>query len=470
MTLPSRAEDALWTSAEAAQATGGRAIGRWTCQGIAIDTRAIAPGDLFVALKDKRDGHAFVADAFAKGAAAALVERLPKSGAALVVKDTLEGLRALALAARRRSPALRVAVTGSVGKTSLKEALGLIFRAAGRAHQSEKSFNNHWGAPLSLARMPRGTERAVFELGMNHAGEIRPLAELIAPHVAVITKIAPAHIENLGSLEAIADAKAEIFAGFETLGDWGAAVIPDDDALASRLAEHAGAQGAGWLVRFGTRREAEARLLSFEASGADEALGEAEIFGRRVRFRLKANAPHWGLMATAALGAAYLADTPLTLAGEAMSAFAPPAGRGAISLVAAPGGTLTVIDDAYNANPASMAAAIAALGAREPGPGGRRIVALGEMLELGAEAPALHARLAAPIEAARVDLALLVGQGMTALEEALPASRRGGWHETSQMAADALAGLVRAGDIVLVKGSNGARMNVVVERLKALGQ
>lgn len=461
------AREALWTSAEAASASGGRAIGRWTAYGVSIDTRELTPGDLFVALKDRRDGHEFAPQAYDRGAAAALVDHTVGDGPALIVRDTLDGLRRLGAAARDRAPAIRVAVTGSVGKTSLKEAIALIFRAAGRAHWSERSFNNHWGAPLSLARMPRATERAVFELGMNHAREIAPLSRLVRPHIAVITKIAPAHIENLGSLEGVADAKAEIFEGFEELDDWGAAVIPGDDAYAERLGERAGASGAGWLARFGTDQQAEARLISYDDDGR-EGRGEADIFGRRVTFRVRAGGAHWGLNAAAALAAAYLADVPLPVAVDALAEFAPPAGRGQAHVVAAPGGSFTVIDDSYNANPESMAAALTALASRAPGEGGRRIAVLGEMRELGELSEEAHAALAAQLLDAGVGATLLVGEGMRALEASLSGELKGGWRTDAAAAAADAVKLVGPGDVVLVKGSNATGMSAVVSALRAL--
>ncbi|MCG8443453.1 MAG: UDP-N-acetylmuramoyl-tripeptide--D-alanyl-D-alanine ligase [Caulobacterales bacterium] len=464
MTTDVAADQALWTSAEAVAATGGRTVGRWTASGVAIDTRELAPGDLFVALVDKRDGHAFVEDAWEKGAAAVLVDRSCGEGPQLIVRDTLEGLRGLAAAARDRSNATRVAVTGSVGKTSVKEALAVAFRLAGRAHWSERSFNNHWGAPLSLARLPRDADRAVFEMGMNHAGEIRALTGLVRPQIALITKIAPAHLENLGSMEAIADAKAEIFEG---LDPWGAAVIPGDDDFAARLSERAGAAGAGWLVRFGTDTACEARLTAFNPLG-DGWRGQAEIFGRRVTFRMSFGGAHWGLNAAAVLAAAYLTEVPLDLAADALAAFRPPAGRGAVLTAMVKGAPFTVIDDSYNANPSSMAAAIAALGAREPAEEGRRVAALGEMFELGPDSLSLHARLAEDIERARVDLVYGAGEGMRALLDAVPESRRGGWAADSRALAEAVASDARPGDVVLVKGSNAANMATVVEALTAL--
>jgi UDP-N-acetylmuramoyl-tripeptide--D-alanyl-D-alanine ligase len=454
--------EALWTSAEAAAATGARARGRWTVNGVAIDSRTVKPGELFVALQDQRDGHEFVADARAKGAAAAMIARSVDEGPSLIVDDTLDGLRKLALASRQRSAAIRVAVTGSVGKTSVKEALAAVFRRAGKAHASEKSYNNHWGVPLTLARMPRETERAVFEIGMNHPGEIRPLSELIRPDIAIITKIGPAHLEGLGSMEAIADEKAHIFDG---LVEWGAAVIPGDDAFASRLAEYAGTAGAGWLVRFGTGDQDEARLAKFE-SGDNGGQGTAEIFGARVRFKTPASGAHWGYNAAAVLAAAYLAHVPLQLAVEALADLEAPPGRGAAFTIRLAKGSFVLVDDSYNANPASMEAAISTLGGRKLGKNGRRIAVLGEMRELGRDSKSLHAALAPLLDEAKVDVVYLVGDGMRALADALPKGRVAAWAKTSGEIVDAVSADVRAGDVVLVKGSNAARMIDVVEALK----
>lgn len=454
----------LWTSAEAATATGGRAVGRWLASGISIDTRDLAPGDLFVALKDKRDGHGFVPQAQAAGACAALVERRVGEGPALVVPNTLKGLEALAVAARDRCPARRVGVTGSVGKTSMKAVLAVIFRAAGRAHASAKSYNNHWGVPLSMARMPRAAERAVFEMGMNHAGEIRALSALVRPHIGVITKIAPAHLENLGSMEAIADAKAEIF---ENLEPSGAAVIPGDDAFAEQLGERAGTGGAGWLVRFGTDRQAEARLTAFDWT-PESAVGEVDVFGQRVKFSLNVGGPHWGQLAAGALAAAYLADVGLNVAGEALSQFGALAGRGAVAQIPVAGGVVTVIDEAYNANPASMQAAIEALGARQPGPGGKRIAVLGGMMELGPDSDDLHAQLASHLTAARIDVVHVVGGPARPLYDALPSGQRGVFAPSAEDICEPLMQGAGAGDVILVKGSNAMGLNAVIAAVKAV--
>lgn len=384
----------LWTAKQAMAATGGMLTGDlgWTCSGLSIDTRTIVPGDLFVALKDERDGHDFVTDAMARGAAACLVtdtSRCP--GPALQVKDTLQALRSLGEAARDRSAAIRIAVTGSVGKTSIKEALAAVLRAAGPAHWSVKSYNNHWGVPLTLARMPVETQRAVFELGMNHAGEIRDLSSLVRPHVALISRIAPAHLEYLGTVEAIADAKAEIYEGLETDG---VAIYPADDPLAERLASFAKRSAAAFMLDFGRHPAAAIRMESFETglSGSD---GVVNVMGVRVPFHLAATGEHWAWNAGAVFAAAAAAGLDAKHVADALSQVDAEPGRGRAITVALPkGGHFTLLDDAYNANPVSMAAAIASLGSARPGPGGRRIAVLGDMLELGPQSPQLHRALA----------------------------------------------------------------------------
>ncbi len=458
----------LWTASEASAATGGRLINgeNWSANGISIDTRSLERGDLFVALKDVRDGHDFLAQAFASGAAAALVSDASKVeglGPALVVPDVLEALRRLGVAARERSSAKRIAVTGSVGKTSTKEALALCLSACGATHKSVKSYNNHWGVPLTLSRMPAVGEFGVFEIGMNHRGEILPLANLVRPHAALVTTIAPAHVENLGSLAAVADEKGDLFAGLEP---GGAALVPNEAPHAERLlaaAERAGAT----LIRFGRAPECEARLLSFEMDETGSN-AEAEILGRRIRYRIGAEGAHWALNTLAALAAVDVVGGNIEAAAHALEHLRAVDGRGVAVSVAAAFGAFTLVDDAYNANPASMAAAFATLAARKPRPGGRRIAALGDMLELGPDERAYHAGLAGPLEQAGIDLVFAAGPRMGALMEALPPARRGGYAENADTLAPLIAGALRAGDIVLVKGSNGSRMSRVVAALKAL--
>ncbi|MEZ5995042.1 MAG: UDP-N-acetylmuramoyl-tripeptide--D-alanyl-D-alanine ligase [Hyphomonadaceae bacterium] len=458
----------LWTAQEAQAATGGRLINGedWSATGVSIDTRALEPGDLFVALKDVRDGHDFLAQAFVSGAAAALISDARKAeglGPALAVPDVLEGLRKLGAAARDRCAAKRVAVTGSVGKTSTKEALAICLAASGPTHRSVKSYNNHWGVPLTLARMPRESAFAVFEIGMNHRGEILPLTQLVKPHAALVTTIAPAHVENLGSLAAVADEKGDIYAGLEP---GGAALVPNEAPHADRLIAAAERNGAT-LVRFGRGAECEARLLKFDMD-EQGSTAEAEILGRSIRYRVGVEGAHWALNSVAALAAADVVGADLEAAAHALEHLRAFDGRGVAQTITAPFGDFVLVDDSYNANPASMAAAFATLAARGPAPGGRRIAALGDMLELGPEEHAYHAGLAQPLDAAGIDLVFAAGPRMSALMEALPQARRGGYAESADALIPALAGSLRAGDIVLVKGSNGSKMSRVVEALRRL--
>ena len=460
--------EALWSAKHAALATGGalQQGDGWEASGVSIDTRTLEPGDLFVALQDARDGHDFLAQAFVSGAAAALVSDPAKAdglGAVLVVDDVLKGLRNLGIAARNRSGAKRIAVTGSVGKTSTKEALATCLAASGATHRSVKSYNNHWGVPLTLSRMPAMSKFGVFEIGMNHRGEILPLAQLVKPHVALVTTIAPAHVENLGSLEAVADEKGDIYAGLEPGGH---ALVPNEAPCASRLIDAAERNGAN-VIRFGRDAGCEARLLSFEMQEGGS-VAEAEILGRAMRYRIGVEGAHWALNAVAALAATDLAGGDVEAAAHALAHMQAVEGRGAAKTVRAGFGAFTLVDDAYNANPASMAAAFATLGARKPGEGGRRIAALGDMLELGADERAYHAGLATPLQESGVDLVFAAGPRMGALIEALPPALRGGYAQSSDALIPQVAGALRAGDVVLVKGSNGSRMRVVVEALAKL--
>lgn len=458
----------LWTAEEAQAATGGRLLNgdTWSVTGVSIDTRSLEPGDLFVALKDVRDGHDFLAQAFVSGASAALISDARKVeglGAALAVPDVLESLRKLGQAARDRCVAKRVAVTGSVGKTSTKEALAICLSASGQTHRSVKSYNNHWGVPLTLSRMPRESQFAVFEIGMNHRGEILPLTQLVKPHAALVTTIAPAHVENLGSLEAVADEKGDIYAGLEP---GGSAIIPNEAPHADRLIAAAERNGAN-LVRFGRDAICEARLLRFDmdATGSN---AEAEILGRSIKYRVGVEGAHWALNSVAALAATDVVGADLEAGAHALEHLRAFDGRGVAQQVAAPFGAFMLVDDSYNANPASMAAAIATLAARQPGPGGRRIAALGDMLELGPNESAYHAGLSEPLEQAGIDLVFAAGPRMAALMETLPASRRGGYAESADALIPIIAPSLRSGDIVLVKGSNGSKMSRVVAALQRL--
>jgi UDP-N-acetylmuramoyl-tripeptide--D-alanyl-D-alanine ligase len=455
----------LWTAREAANAAGGRLTdGGWTATGVSIDTRTLQPGDLFVALADQRDGHDFAQDALNKGAAAVMVSRADcASGPRLVVDDVLKGLRALGEGARKRCEGVRVGVTGSVGKTGVKEALAAIFRAAGRAHWSEKSYNNHWGVPLTLSRMPADTERAVFEMGMNHAGEIEDLVSMVRPHVGLITKIAPAHLENLGSMEAIADAKAEIFSG---LADDAVAVVPADDEFAPRLMDAVAVSRAAFLIDFGWTPKAAVRVLSYE-DGPEGGAGVIDLMGRRLDLRLRLSGMHQAVNAAGSLAAAFAAGVDPELALDALARLEPVAGRGARFETRLDGARrITVIDESYNANPASMAAALTSLNARAPKGPGRRIAVLGEMLELGPESEALHASLAGPVQEAGADFVIAVGTGARALAEALEGRVETVWAADAAQAGELLLRKAGDGDVVLIKGSNASGVHKVAASLK----
>ncbi|HWY62503.1 MAG TPA: UDP-N-acetylmuramoyl-tripeptide--D-alanyl-D-alanine ligase [Rhizomicrobium sp.] len=446
----------LWSSAEAESATLGKASARFSVQGLSIDTRTLKEGDLFVALKgDSRDGHDFVRAAFEARAGAALVSRTPAgaTGPLLTVANTQRGLEDLARAARARSNARIVAVTGSAGKTTTKEILRHALNRLGRAHVSAASYNNHWGVPLSLAALPQDSDYGVFEIGMNHFGEIRNLVSFVRPHVALVTTIAPAHLEFFGTCDSIADAKSEIFEG---LLPGGAALIPSDNAYADRLALRAAQAKVSRIVRFGTT--GEAKLLSFTPDGDGMRL-KADILGRTVDCFVGAPGAHIAANVVAALAAVALMDGDVLNAAAGLKDFTALKGRGARFLA----GDVTVIDESYNANPASMAAALALLGAAKT----RKIAVLGDMLEMGAGDH--HAALAKPIAAANTDLVFAAGSQMKALWDALPAAHRGAYAETSAALAPQLLRALKPGDTVLVKGSNGARMSVIVEALKGRG-
>ncbi len=455
--------NALWTASEAEMATSGKARGNWQVEGISIDTRTLKEGDLFVALKgENRDGHAYVASALEMGAGAALISNpaaaSDREAPLLLVEDTLIGLEALGRAARARSSARIVAVTGSAGKTTTKEMLRLALVGQGKVAASAASYNNHWGVPLSLARMARDTSFGVFEIGMNHAGEIRLLVRQVRPHVAVITTIAPAHIEYFGTLEAISDAKAEIFEGVEP---GGTAILPLDNPQFGHLAQRAGEAGVENILSFGTGMGADARLLNIETDG-EKQIVTADISGAKIAFALGALGEHIASNALAVLLAVQALGADLDQAAGALGAFAPLKGRGArITL-----GDIELIDESYNANPASMSAALSLLKEANPGPSGRRIAILGDMLELGAEGPQLHRAIENDITTSDVDLVFLCGPQMRALWEALPADRRGAYAENSMKLKDSFLSQLRAGDIVLVKGSFGSRMSVIIEALK----
>ncbi|WP_293676349.1 UDP-N-acetylmuramoyl-tripeptide--D-alanyl-D-alanine ligase [uncultured Phenylobacterium sp.] len=452
----------LWTSGEIAAATGGKEVHGFAATGVSIDTRTLEPGDLFVALAGARDGHEFIAQAMAKGAAGALVSR-DVAGPAVTVADTQAALEALGIAARERAgQARRGAVTGSVGKTSITQAIIAGLRLAGPAHSSVKSYNNHIGVPLTLARMPRGTQRAVFEIGMNHADEIRPLAKMVRPHAAVVTTVGPVHTENFPDGETgVARAKAEVFEGLEP---GGVAVLNADNPWFDLLAGRA-AQAGAKVLTFGTGADCDARLIDFQVPGP-HAVIQARLHGKALEFPILQTGMHWGLNSMAVLLMLEALDVGLDAGLAALGSFEPLEGRGAEKSIAVKGGAVTLIDESYNANPISMASAIATLGARATE--GRRIVALTDMLELGPQATDFHAGLAAPLQAASIDLVFCAGPLMKSLWDALPPTRRGGYAQTAEALAPELVGAVKPGDLVMVKGSNGSKAGLIARALAAL--
>jgi UDP-N-acetylmuramoyl-tripeptide--D-alanyl-D-alanine ligase len=452
-----RGLSALWTSEEIAAATGGRASEPFEVTGVTFDSREVERGDLFVAMPGTvHDGHRFVDGAFAAGATGAIVSQ-PVKGPHVIVGDTFAALQALGRASRERSRATIFGVTGSVGKTSTKEALyaALERNRPGRVHRSVKSYNNHTGVPLSLARMPRDAEFAVFEMGMNNAGEIRALVAQVRPHVALITAIAPAHIENLGSEEAIADAKAEIFEGLEPHG---VAIVPNDTPHRDRLVR-AARRHAERIVTFGSG-DADVHAVHAVAAESGGSLISASLLERELTFTISQRGEHWVSNALAVLTAVEAVGGDVAIAGLALADLGGLKGRGQRHVIPIEGGELLLIDESYNANPASMAATLKSLG--EERDVSRRIAVLGPMRELGEHGPALHAGLAQTVLSANVDQLILIGEEMRPLDDALVGRLPVDRVETVEQATDALRRMVRAGDAVLVKASNSVGLAKLV--------
>jgi UDP-N-acetylmuramoyl-tripeptide--D-alanyl-D-alanine ligase len=448
----------LWTEHELAEATGGELPVPFDANGVSIDTRTLAEGDLFVALLGEgRDGHAFVADALAKGAAGAMVHAdVAPAAPVLRVDDTLAALARLGGFARARFGGRVVAVTGSVGKTTTKEMLRTALSAYGPAHAAAASYNNHWGLPLTLARTPRAARFCIAEIGMNHAGEIEPLARLARPHVAVITTIAKAHVGHLGSIEAIADEKAAIMRGLEP---GGIAVLPADSPQLPRLL--AAASGIT-VMTFGIDPAADVRLLDAEAD-ADGSVLRVSIVGREASLRLNAPGRHMAMNALAALAAVASLGLDPDQAVAALQEFVPLAGRGSRREVAIPGGSFLLLDESYNGNGASIRAALDVLRLQ---PARRRIAVLGDMLELGAEGPAEHAGLADAVNRSS-DCLFTCGPLMQKLFDAVPHSKRGAHAADSKALAPIIAATIKSGDAVLVKGSSGSAMRRIIDTIEA---
>jgi len=479
----------LWTAGEAARATGGTAPdgtapdgtgpGEWEATGVSIDTRTLAEGDLFIALTAARDGHDFVADALAKGAAAALVSRVPEGVAPdaplLVVDDVLDGLRALGKAARKRTKARVIAITGSVGKTSTKEMFRAALTGQGKVHAAEASHNNHWGVPLTLARMPCDTDFAIVEIGMNAPGEIAPLSQLAKPHVAMVITVAAAHLAAFDDLAGIAREKASIFEG---LKKGGTALYNADMETSKILKAAAKASKAGRVLSFGEKKGVDARLKRVTASET-VTVAEARIGKTDAIFKLATPGVHFALPGVLVLATAAAAGADIALTAQGLGRWVPPPGRGAaerLALDPVEEWSAKLIDDAFNANPASMAAAldVLALTAPEDNVGrvakGRRVAILGDMLELGPSEREMHAALASHRGMETVDRVHCVGPLMAALWDVLPAEKRGLCVKCAEQLAGRAHEIVDAGDVVLVKGSKGSRVSLVAEALRGLGR
>ncbi|WP_375464656.1 UDP-N-acetylmuramoylalanyl-D-glutamyl-2,6-diaminopimelate--D-alanyl-D-alanine ligase [uncultured Methylobacterium sp.] len=465
----------LWTADALEAATGGTLHGEGRAiTGASIDTRTLQPGDLFFAIRgEARDGHDFVRSALETGAGAAVVtaERaaeFSRFGPVLAVRGTgadpvLDAMTRLGRAARARTKAQVAAVTGSVGKTGTKEALRHVLAAQGETHASAASYNNHWGVPLTLARMPADTRFGVFEIGMNHAREILPLTAQVRPDVALVTTVEPVHIEHFASLSAIADAKGEVFSG---LAAGGIAIINRDNPSFARLGVHALASKAGRVVSFGEHPEADVRALRIVLR-PDLSVVDARVMGQPVTYQLGTAGRHTALNSLGVMAVIHSLGADLAQAALSLAGLRPPVGRGERTALHLKDGAAYLVDESYNANPASIRAALATLSAIETGPRGRRIAVLGDMLELGPAAEAHHRALAETVEANAVDLVFTAGALMGHLFETLPIARRGIAAETSADLIDPLAKTLRPGDAVMVKGSNSIRMGRIVEALKA---
>lgn len=462
--------DFLWTSEAMAAAMHATAQGALPAgiTGISIDTRTIKPGEAYFAIKgDVHDGHAFVDAALKAGAGLAVVEAAQRDKFAadarlLVVDDVLAGLVDLGIASRARLGAKVIAITGSVGKTSTKEALLRVLSAQGPTHASVASFNNQWGVPLTLARCPQDVRFAIFEIGMNHAGEIEPLVKMVRPHFAVITTVEPVHLEFFAGVEAIADAKAEIFLGLESDG---VAILNRDNAQFARLQKAAKAAGVARVVSFGADKKADARLLDVALHPTCSAV-HADVLGQEVTYKLGVPGRHMAMNSLAVLAAALLMGADLARAALTLSQVVPAEGRGVRHTLEIGGGEAVLIDETFNANPASTAAALNVLGAAAVGPKGRRIAVLGDMLELGANAPTLHAGLLDAVESNKVDLIFCCGPLMRNLWDALSTGKRGGYAGTATALESQVLTAIRAGDAILVKGSKGSKMKPIVSALE----
>lgn len=460
----------LWSAKEAALATNGKVASDWHATGVSIDSRTVQKGDLFIALTgDHSDGHAYVSDALNKGAVAAVVSREIEGvdiKKLLIVGDTFTALQDLGKAARQRTAATIFGITGSVGKTGTKEFLAAALSSLGQTHASVKSYNNHWGVPFTLASMHPGSDYGVFEMGMNHAGEITPLSRQVRPQISIITSIAPVHVGNFeNGMEGIAAAKSEILEGME---QGGKIILPRDSEWFDYLQRTAARKDVE-VYSFGEDKSADAALLDcIEAANGTRI--KAHIAGEEIEYTLQIAGRHIAVNSLAVLLAVKLAGGDIKKAAKALSKQEPIVGRGKREFlnIGDAENPVTLIDESYNANPAAMRAAFKVLALIDPGRGGRRIAFLGDMLELGPDGPRHHADLALPLKAANVDLVYTCGKLMRNLQDKLPANQRGGHRETSAELAQIVPDVLVPGDVVMVKGSLGSKMGTVVEALRAL--
>lgn len=460
----------LWLIDDMIQAMGAtvRGLPAQAITGISIDSRTVQPGEAYFAIKgDMHDGHTFVEAALKAGAGVAIIEAAQRASFSsdlplLIVDDVLEALANLGRAARARFRGHAIAVTGSVGKTSTKEMLRGVFAAQGKTHAAVASFNNHWGVPLTLARCPQDAAFGIFEIGMNHAGEITPLVKMVRPHQAIVTTVEPVHLEFFSGVEAIADAKAEIFAGLEP---GGIAHLNRDNAQFARLAKHAQEAGVSRIVSFGADKASDARLLDVSLHASCSAV-HASILGRDVTYKLGIPGRHMAMNSLSVLAAVECAGADLAHAALTLPQIVPASGRGMRRTLEVAGGTVTLIDESYNANPASMAAALDVLGRAEIGKGGRRIAVLGDMLELGPNSGDLHRGLIDAVRAAKVDSVFCCGPLMRELWDALSSGTRGGYADQSQALESQVTKAVRAGDVIMIKGSLGSKMKTIVTALE----
>jgi len=465
-------ESYLWNANTVMAATGGQGAGDWHdwhAGGVSIDSRSVQPGDLFVAIKGPTfDGHDFASAALKAGASAVLIDHFPSDLAAdapvLVVINATLALESLGLAARARTAAKIIAVTGSVGKTGTKEALRFVLEDQGPTTATQGSLNNHWGVPLSLARLPADDLYGVFEIGMNHAGEITPLSKMVRPHVCIITNVEDVHSAHFKSTEDIADAKAEIFLGLEP---GGIAILNRDNAQYDRLCRAAEKAGVETIIGFGTHAEAQARLLD-ATPDCEGSVIKAVLGGAEYDYRIGVPGAHWVMNSLAVLAAVDAVGADIGMAARELANMVGLKGRGQRHTVEGLGGTFVVIDESYNASPVSVKAALEVLGGMNPG-SGRRVAVLGDMLELGAQTEKLHAALVATLIKQKINLVFTAGQYTGALWDVLPKSMRGGSATTSASLLPKVKAMIRAGDVIVVKGSAGSNMSPIIEGLLDLG-